>query len=255
MEIKINQCILLDQQINGIGGDYDQFLSYFSRYNLLNQQVCVDRKKLTKKEKKKLIKKVCVVNPYIEDHYLYLSVYDYMKFQIIDSHLNLKDYRKKIKDSLKIVGLKQEVLNKKLYQLSLTEIKLIHFARALLFNPDILLFDCFLSSFDLRSRKEMFILFHRLCEKYHKIIVLCSNDLDDLYQNCQHISIYKQSKLLIQGDVNEVFENHGLLLEQNGMDIPLMIKFSDMVYLKKKVKLNYHKDIRDLIKDIYKKVK
>ena len=59
---------------------------------------------------------------------------------------------------------------------------------------------------------------------------------------------------IISGNTSDIFENNKELLEKNDIDIPYTIRFTDLVLKVKNIKLNYNKDIRDLIKDIYKKV-
>lgn len=252
MEIKINKCLLFNEKINGITGEYSCFLDFI--FNLDSQNIFTNGKKLTKKEKKKLNQKISIIQPYIEDYYLHLSIYDYMKFQIIESYMHLKDYRKKIYDSLKIVGLKKEMANRRIDTLSFTELKPVNFAKELLFNPDILIFNDFLSGFDLMSKKKIFGLLNKLKEKYKKLIIICSSDVEDVYRYCETVIIYKDSHLLIQGDIREVYENNSLFLKQKGILIPYTVEFTNLVRDKKHIKLGYHKDIRDLIKDIYKKV-
>ena len=43
-------------------------------------------------------------------------------------------------------------------------------------------------------------------------------------------------------------------LKRNKFDVPEIIEFTYLAKKKKAVKIDYHKDIRDIIKDIYKHV-
>ena len=43
-------------------------------------------------------------------------------------------------------------------------------------------------------------------------------------------------------------------LNKNKIDIPDIVEITYLAYKKKKIKIDYHKDIRDIIKDIYKHV-
>lgn len=168
--------------------------------------------------------------------------------------LNLKDYKKKISDSLSIVGLKNLNLNKKVIELSSCEKKLLQFATALLSNPDIIIFDCFFEVFDIKLRKKISNLLSQLVERYKKVVILCSNQGEFIYKYTNYSIVIKDGKKLIDGKTEEVFTNNVRLLIDNGFDVPEIIMFSYKANLIKNAKLNYHKDCRDLIKDIYKKV-
>ena len=71
--------------------------------------------------------------------------------------LNIRNYRKKIYDSFKIIGFNNAYLNKKISLLSFTEQRFILFAIGLISNPDIIVLDNFFNSLD----KIFFSLFGR----------------------------------------------------------------------------------------------
>ena len=62
--------------------------------------------------------------------------------------------------------------------------------------------------------------------------------------------ILKNNKVYLEGSTDKVYQNPDL---SNDIDIPDLVRFTNLAK-KKKVKLSYHKDIRDLIKDVYKHV-
>ena len=65
--------------------------------------------------------------------------------------------------------------------------------------------------------------------------------------------ILKEGKVLSTGSVEEVY-SQGDFLKKYEVFIPKAIAFASYVRDEKKVNLDYHKDIRDLIKEIYRKV-
>ena len=90
-------------------------------------------------------------------------------------------------------------------------------------------------------------------DQYKKIVIFISKDIEKLYQNTDSILIYNNGDIIIQGKTKEVMKKVELLKE-NKIDIPKIVDFTYQVKKEKKVKLDYHQDIRDLIKDIYKHV-
>ena len=168
--------------------------------------------------------------------------------------LDLKNYKKKIYDSLKIIGYQESYLDKKINSLSKTEKQWISFAIGLLSNPDMIVLDNFFKSFDLKNTKKMMRLLTQLTEQYNKIVVIYENSSDVIYSLSKYTFIIKNGEPLIEGDTKDIFSNNMNYLLTNGVEIPKTVEFSYLVNEKKKVRLGYFKDVRDLIKDIYKKV-
>ena len=76
-------------------------------------------------EKKNLVKKISFIDKNISVNNISFTVYEYMKYNILDNFLSLKDYKKKIKDSLKIVGLTESYLEKKINLLNTIYLKVL----------------------------------------------------------------------------------------------------------------------------------
>lgn len=253
MEIKINNIIFKSNEINGIIGTYDLFINDFKKIDFDSNNVYINKKRLTKKEKRDLFKTISIVMDNIPNNYYGNTVYSFMKFYILENSLVIKDYRKKIKDSLKIVGL-NKYEDKIISTLSDLEIKLVLFATSLLSNPNIIILDKFFDCFDLKYRKKTMDLLNQLVDKYNKVIIICSNNSEFIYKYTKNLICFSNDILLMQGDTNTLFEENTLKLMNNSINIPKTILFTNLVLEKKSIKLNYNKDIRDLIKDIYKKV-
>lgn len=253
MEIKINNIIFKSNEINGIIGTYDLFINDFKKIDFDSNNVYINKKRLTKKEKRDLFKTISIVTDNIPNNYYGNTVFSFLKFYILENSLVIKDYRKKIKDSLKIVGL-NKYEDRIIGTLSASEVKLVLFASSLLSNPNIIILDKFFDCFDLKYRKKTIDLLNQLVDKYKKVIIICSNNSEFIYKYTKNLICFSNDKLLMQGDTNTLFEENTLKLMNNSINIPKTILFTHLVLEKKSIKLNYNKDIRDLIKDIYKKV-
>lgn len=253
MEIKINNIIFKSHEINGIIGTYDFFIRNLKEMDFDSKNVYINQKKLTKKDKRDLFKNISIVTNNISNNYYGNTVFSFMKFYILENSLVIKDYRKKIKDSLRIVGL-NKYEDRIISTLSSSEVKLVLFATSLLSNPNIIILDKFFDCFDLKYRKKTIDLLNQLVDKYKKIIIICSNNSEFIYKYTKNLICFSNEKLLIQGDTNTLFEENTVKLMNNSINIPKTILFTNLVFNKKNIKLNYNKDIRDLIKDIYKKV-
>lgn len=253
MEIKVNNILFKSNEINGVIGTYDWFINDFKKVDFDSNNIYINKKRLTKKEKRDLFKTISIVMDDIPNNYYGNTVYSFMKFYILENSLVIKDYRKKIKDSLKIVGL-NNYENKIISTLSTLEVKLVLFATSLLSNPNIIILDKFFDCFDLKYRKKTMDLLNQLVDKYKKVVIICSNNSEFIYKYTKNLICFSNGNLLMQGNTNTLFEENTLKLMNNSINIPKTILFTNLVLEKKNIKLNYNKDIRDLIKDIYKKV-
>ena len=93
----------------------------------------------------------------------------------------------------------------------------------------------------------------RLKEQFKKIIILETKNSNILYKCTGYLYIIKNDKIWLEGKTEEIYEKVGLL-RKAGVKIPDIVSFTYLAKKEKKVKIEYHKDIRDIIKDIYKHV-
>ena len=181
------------------------------------------------------------------------TVEEHFSFLIRYYHWKLEDPRKKVVSALKMVGLTEEYLEKELIVLSSSEQKLLQIAIALLSNPTVLLLDEPFINLDMKSQKKIERLLLKLKERYQKTIVIASHDSNLLYNLTEKMLFLKNGTILRQGATKEIYQNVKFLTRYH-YEIPDIVLFTYKAKETKKVKIDYHKDIRDLIKDVYKHV-
>ena len=232
MEIKKNKLIinLNDNEINGIITDDKNLI-----INLLSEK-----------------DKVSIIREDFEYNYFDITIYDYMVGEIEKKNLVLKDKAKKIIDSLKIVGLNKIDITRCVITLSESEKKLLQIAISLLSNPNIIVFEEPFNKLDTKSQKRLIIFFQMIKEKYNKTIIFMTNNSEILYKYADYVVIIKNNKVISNGK-KEIFEDVDLLTT-NGVSIPEIVEFTYKAKKKYNIKIDYHNDIRDIIKDIYKHV-
>ena len=74
-----------------------------------------------------------------------------------------------------------------------------------------------------------------------------------LYENTENIIFAEEDEIKKVANTNDFFKDIDYLKE-NKIDIPDSIEFIYLVEKKKEIKLTYYKDVRDILKDIYKHV-
>lgn len=202
--------------------------------------------------KKKSIQKIGLVKEdYLSSNFL-IKVYEWMYYEIRRKRLILKNPKKKINDSLRIVGLDNTYLNRNINSLSSSEKVLIILAISLLSNPEIIILDDLFKYFDKENEKRLIMLLEKIKEQYNKTIILINDDSEILYKYTSNL-IIKKNNLFIEDDTSKLFQRVDFL-HKNNIKVPEIIELTHLIKKKKKVKLEYHKDVRDILKDIYKHV-
>lgn len=202
--------------------------------------------------KRKSIQKIGIVKEdYLSSNFL-IKVYEWMYYEIRRKRLILKNPKKKIEDSLRIVGLDNTYLNRNINSLSSSEKVLVILAISLLSNPDIIILDDLFKYLDKVNEKNLIMLLEKIRDLYNKTIILINDDSEILYKYTSNL-IIKKNNLFIEDETNKLFKRVDFL-HKNNIKVPEIIELTHLIKKKKKVKLEYHKDVRDILKDIYKHV-
>ncbi len=206
----------------------------------------------TKENLKTIRNKVAMIRQNPSDQFFTNNPKDEIMFLTSRLSYKAKDINKKINQALEMVGLNNNILNKNLDELTIGEKKLFQIAISLIYNPDVIIFDEAFVLLDRINQKRIIKLIKALKNKYNKTIIISSNDINLLYEITDNIVILRKNKVLLQGITSDTYQDINTLKDKN-IDIPDLVKFT-MLAKAKKVKLSYHRDILDLIKDVYKHV-
>lgn len=209
--------------------------------------------KYNSRNKLQIIKQVGYIDTYFNNYFLINTVEEHMLFFIQYYKLGLKDPMKKICDSLKIVGLNNKYLYRNIASLSSSEKKLLQLATTLLLNPKIILFDEPFLGLDNKNEKKLARLLDQLNDRFGINIVIASENSEILYKYTKRMIFLKDDTVVLEGDTKTVYEDVDFL-NSNSFEIPNIVRFTNKAKVSKSVKIDYHRDIRDLIKDIYKHV-
>lgn len=202
--------------------------------------------------KQKSILKVGIVKEdYLSVNFLN-KVYEWMYYEIRRKRLILKNPKKKINDSLKIVGLNTAYLNRNINSLSSSEKILIILAISLLSNPDVIILIDLFKYFDKVNEKKLIMLLEKIRDQYNKTIVFVNDDSEIMYKYTKYLVIKKNS-LFVEDETNKLLQRVDFL-HKNNIKVPEIVELTHLIKKKKKIKLEYQKDVRDILKDIYKHV-
>jgi len=199
------------------------------------------------KKKISLITNELPIYPFIE------TLKDLMYYTIIKYNLTMRDQEKKIEDALKIVGLDESYLLRRITTLSASEKKLVQISISLLSNPELIIAIEPFKNLDLKKEKKLKMLLNRLRDQFKKTIIIITDDSNILYKYTDELILVKKNKVFLTGKTQNIYKRVDFL-RKNSFEIPEIVEFTYLAKKKKKIKLDYHKDIRDIIKDIYKHI-
>ena len=247
---KIN-LVIENNKITGITGNYKTILcEMLDGVKEFEGDIIIGEIPVVKENIKAIRKEVSLIYQDSKKQFFTDNVKEEMEFLISRLSYKPSDKSKKMNQALEIVGLNRNILNKDISDLSDVERKLFQISVSLIFNPDVIIFDEVLVNLDRNNRKRIIRLIKDLKMKYHKTVIIASNDVNTLYEITDNIVILKNNKVYLSGNTDKIYQTQDI---SNDIDIPDLVRFTNLAK-KKKVKLSYHKDIRDLIKDVYKHV-
>lgn len=162
----------------------------------------------------------------------------------------LKEKKKRIKDSLIMVGLNEKYLNLNINNLSSGEKKKLALASALILNPSILIIDEPVIGLDRKTKEELKKIFRILKTRYNKTIIFVSNNLDFVLEVADYVYVLYDKEIVLEGKKIDVLSKTDIL-KKYGIIGPNITSFENLVLTKKQIKIGYRYEINDLIKDIY----
>ena len=214
----------------------------------------ITSKKNSLSKTKRIRKDVGLVFQFPEEQFFNLTVEDEIGFSLKYYKYKTDELKKRVIDSLKMVGLDESYLKKNPFTLSNGEKRKVAIASTLALNPKIIIFDEPTIGMDSSSKKRFMQLLRKLKTRYNKTIVLISHDIDFIHAMSDYIYVLNNKEVFMEGKKYDVFKKQEEL-ESIQIKVPKMIEFSNLVRDKKGIKIGYRDNINDLIKDIYRYVK
>lgn len=164
--------------------------------------------------------------------------------------LNKKNIR--ISEALKLVGLNEEYLKRKIDSLNISEKKKVSLASILIFNPGVIILEEPSIFLNYRDNEKLIKLIKLLKDKYNKTIILISKDTNLSYKVSDEIILLNKGSIVYAGN-KSILEDEKVLNNIN-VDVPEIVKFIN-ISNKFDANLTYTSNILDLIKEVYRNAK
>ncbi len=156
-----------------------------------------------------------------------------------------------VNEIIQIFDYDSSFLDRKIDSLSLMEKILLNLFRNLSFNTQIIVFMDFFKGFDISMEKKIIEMFKYLVNKKY-IVILVADDINRLYKYGDY-SVISNKTTIKYGKTEDIYSNVDTLLKLK-LEVPTLSYITYKAKKDKDVKLFYSKDVRDIIKDVYKHV-
>lgn len=178
------------------------------------------------------------------------NVYEYLEYMVDNLNYFQGDKQVKIINSLRMVGLDDQYLKRKIESLSSSELYRIVLAGALIINPRILIINNPSSYLDINNISILTKIIRTIKRRYDKTIIILSNDSDFVLEVADNIIVLSNEKVILEGDKFSVFDQEEKI-KKCQVSLPKIIQFEKKVLQKKKIDMGFRDNINDLLKDIY----
>ena len=158
----------------------------------------------------------------------------------------VKEYLNSEKDlsSLKMVLLEEKILSKTSNECSVSELKKISLAKALIQNKDYIVLNYFEKELNFQEKKYFQNLWKRLANDYHKTIVIFTNDITSFWNIAQELLIVDKYKVINTINKKDYFKF------MDDINKPEIVKFIELVR-NLGINIEDYQDPSDLLKAIY----
>lgn len=155
-----------------------------------------------------------------------------------------------VSDVMQLLGLSSDFYNKEVKDLSRTEKVLLNLLRNVAKIDEIILFSDVYLGLDQSFKKKLKSVLNYL--KANHLVIICSSNVNDLYDLADYSIIANKTSLKYSA-TDDIYTDVNTLLKFK-LEVPTLSYITYKAKEEKNIKLFYSKDVRDIIKDIYKHV-
>lgn len=189
-----------------------------------------------------------------EESFIFDTVREEIAFGLKKYHYKMDILNKRIEDALKMVNLPLTYLDKNPFELSSGEKESLALATILALNPKLIIIDDPTIYLDNSKEEYLIRLLKKLKNNYHKTVIVFSNDVQFMIKLVDNYLILKDGKMSSSGNIRELLDNTAKIKSAK-VEVPKIIDFINSVKKRKNIELDKTFDIKELMKDIYRRVR
>ena len=202
-------------------------------------EITISNLELCKRNKKDLNNIIGV----IDDIFLCETVLEEITYQI--KNTRYKEIEKKLVNIKKIVNI-DNIINKRIDELSFSEKQIVGFLKVIIKNPKIIVIDDSLSMVDNYIKKRIFRYLKKMISEKKLTVVYFTNNTEDLLYS-DYLIVLDEGKVLFNSSLKDVLSHE----KELNIDIPYVCRLSNKIKYYGLVNKTYY-DFRKLVDDLWK---
>lgn len=188
-----------------------------------NGRITIDNILLLKDNQKDIRKKIGVVFTNPDHQFVAETVMDDIAFTLENMNYKKEDIRKKIEEITKYLGI-YDILESNPHDLNVNQKQLVSLASALVHDPEILILDEALTSFDPVEKDKIITLLKELNDKGLTVINI-SHDIEDTLIS-DEIFVMNNGQIVFSGSKEQMYKEEKLL-KSLGFNLPFIVELSN----------------------------
>ncbi len=175
------------------------------------------------KEIRKVRSKVGLVFQYPEYQLFEETVYNDIAFGPKNMGLKGEELDKRVRETCKIIGVKDEYLEKSPFDLSGGEKRRVAIAGVLAMNPKIIIFDEPTAGLDPKGRQDIIDVIHEYRKVTGATVIIISHSMEDMASLTDKLLVLSKGELVMFDKTENVFAN-GDKLREYGLNVPIVTR-------------------------------
>lgn len=181
------------------------------------------------------------------------TVIDQIEYYVKSYNYRLNELEDRKNEIIKMLEIDDNILENSIYEISESELSKVLIASVLLFNPEVIIVDEMLDSFDSKTKEKVLKLFVKLRKFFRKTIFIVTSNIDDIYEFIDDVIIIDDGSVLIYDNKYKAYRDIELLKSKN-IRIPNIVSFIYKMK-EKNIDLGNVDSINELIKSIYREMR
>ena len=182
-----------------------------------------------------------------------IKVIDQIEYYDRFYNYKVRELEGRREEIIKMLEIDDSILDNNIYELSESELAKVLIASVLLYNPETIVFDEMLDSFDNKTKEKILKLIIKLKKFFKKNIFIVTSNIDDIYEFIDNVIIIDDGKVLLKGKKTILLDNINILTEKN-IRVPNIVYFINKMK-EKGINLDNVDSVNELIKTIYREMR
>ncbi|MBR3908713.1 MAG: energy-coupling factor transporter ATPase [Clostridia bacterium] len=195
-----------------------------------NGEIFIEEQNIWEKPKeiRKVRSKVGLVFQYPEYQLFEETVYADIGFGPKNMGLSGEELDKRIRETCKIIGVKDEFLEKSPFDLSGGEKRRVAIAGVLAMNPKIIVFDEPTAGLDPKGREDIIDVIYKYREATNATVIIISHNMEDMAQITDKLLVMNKGALAMCDKTENIFKQ-GDALREMGLNSPIVTRVFDQL--------------------------